>query len=165
MELSYREFGRQILLDIKQRYDEAYKNKRFKSEMFFYDLGIALCFPGKNSTRYGKCSYDCVVQHNRKEVSFFEICKELTVFSTVNYIKDEAGKMLRYTALVPIHNSKTQSEYDSNAIDDFITKQNLRYSVQELVYLISFIAIIEEFNFPKFPNENKYRGRKDCFGR
>lgn len=165
VELSYRDFGKQILFDIKEKYDKAYENKKLKCEMFSYDLGIDLCFPGKNSTRYGRCSYDCVVRYNKKEVSFLEICEELTEFSTVNNIKDEAGKMLRYTATVPIHDPQTQTEYDSNMIDNFIKKRNLKYSVQELVYLISFIAIIEEFNFPKFPNANKYRGRKDCFGR
>lgn len=38
------------------------------------------------------------------------------------------------------------------------------YSFQEMSYIISYIAVIEELNYPKI-NLSKYRGRKDCFGR
>jgi len=73
--------------------------------------------------------------------------------------------LIHHTSVTPIHNIENQDKYDSEAIDKFIEKNNLSYSVKELVDLMSFIGIIEEFNFPKYPGEKKYRGRKDCFGR
>ena len=40
-----------------------------------------------------------------------------------------------------------------------------KYTFQELVNIISYIAIIEEFNYPKIQGRQYYRGRADCFGR
>lgn len=162
--MSYREFGKDILGKIKEEYDEAYAADLTKTCHYDYDE-ITLCFPGKNARRNGQCSYDCVVRHKGKDVSFFEICKELTKFSSDSYIKDEVRKLIHHTSVMPIHNIENQDKYDSKAIDKFIVKNNLSYSVKELVDLMSFIGIIEEFNFPKYPGEKKYRGRKDCFGR
>lgn len=162
--MSYREFGKDILGKIKEKYDEAYEAGLTKTCCYDYDE-ITLCFPGKNARRNGRCSYDCVVRHKGKDVSFREICDELTEFSSDPYIKNEVSELIHYTSVMPIHNIENQDKYDSEAIDKFIEKNNLSYSVKELVDLMSFIGIIEEFNFPKYPGEKKYRGRKDCFGR
>lgn len=161
--MSYREFGKDILGKIKEEYDKAYEAGLTKTCCYDYDE-ITLCFPGKNARRNGQCSYDCVVRHNGKDVSFFEICDELTEFSSVPYIKNEVSKLIHYTSVMPIHNIENQEAYNSEEIDKFIVNNKLSYSVKELVDLMSFIGIIEEFNFPKH-NEKKYRGRKDCFGR
>ena len=40
-----------------------------------------------------------------------------------------------------------------------------KFSFQEIINIISYIAIIEEFNYPKIEGDTKYRGRSDCFGR
>lgn len=40
-----------------------------------------------------------------------------------------------------------------------------KYTFQELINIISYIAIIEEFNYPKISGHWYYRGRADCFGR
>lgn len=40
-----------------------------------------------------------------------------------------------------------------------------KYSFQEMLDIISYIAIIEEFNYPKISTPAIYRGRSDCFGR
>ena len=40
-----------------------------------------------------------------------------------------------------------------------------KFSLQEIINIISYIAIIEEFNYPKLEGDTKYRGRSDCFGR
>lgn len=161
--MSYREFGKDILGKIKEKYDEAYEAGLTKTCCYDYDE-ITLCFPGKNARRNGRCSYDCVVRHKGKDVSFFEICEELTKFSSDSCIKNEVSKLIHHTSVTPIHNIENQDEYNSKVIDDFIENNELSYSVKELVDLMSFIGIIEEFNFP-ITNEKKYRGRKDCFGR
>jgi len=162
--MSYREFGKDILGKIKEKYDEAYEAGLTKTCCYDYDE-ITLCFPGKNARRNGQCSYDCVVRLKGRDVSFREICEELTKFSSDSCIKNEVSKLIHHTSVTPIHNIENQDKYDSEAIDKFIEKNNLSYSVKELVDLMSFIGIIEEFNFPKYPGEKKYRGRKDCFGR
>ena len=162
--MSYREFGKDILGKIQEKYDEAYEAGLTKTCCYDYDE-ITLCFPGKNARRNGQCSYDCVVRLKGRDVSFREICEELTKFSSDSCIKNEVSKLIHHTSVTPIHNIENQDKYDSEAIDKFIEKNNLSYSVKELVDLMSFIGIIEEFNFPKYPGEKKYRGRKDCFGR
>ena len=162
--MSYRDFGKDILGKIKEKYDEAYEAGLTKTCCYDYDE-ITLCFPGKNARRNGQCSYDCVVRLKGRDVSFREICEELTKFSSDSCIKNEVSKLIHHTSVTPIHNIENQDKYDSEAIDKFIEKNNLSYSVKELVDLMSFIGIIEEFNFPKYPGEKKYRGRKDCFGR
>lgn len=161
--MSYREFGKDILGKIKEEYDEAYEAGLTKTCRYDYDE-ITLCFPGKNARRNDQCSYDCVVRHKGKDVSFFEICDELTEFSSDPYIKNEVSKLIHHTSVMPIHNIENQNKYDSKVIDDFIENNELSYSVKELVDLMSFIGIIEEFNFP-ITDEKQYRGRKDCFGR
>ena len=168
--MPYREFGKKILSDIKEDYDKALAGKKEKACSVSYDEYIDLCFPGKNAIRKDKegktrYTYDCVVRYNKSEVSFYEICDELAAFSSDLYFKEEVGKLVRYTARNPIHDVKLQTEYDFAGVSDFIKLHQLKYSVQELVNLMSFIGLIEEFNFPKYPNVDKYRGRKDCFGR
>lgn len=168
--MPYREFGKKILSAIKEDYDKALVGKKEKVCSFSYNKYIDLCFPGKNAIRKDKegntrYTYDCVVRYNKSEVLFYEICDELTAFSSDPYLKEEVGKLVRYTARKPIHDITLQTEYDFAGISYFIVLHQLKYSVQELVNLMSFIGLIEEFNFPKYPNVSKYRGRKDCFGR
>ena len=168
--MPYREFGKKILSDIKADYDKALAEKKEKVCSVSYGEYIDLCFPGKNAIRKDKegnirYTYDCVVRYNKSEVSFYEICDELTAFSSDPYFSEEVGKLVRYTARKPIHDVTLQTEYDFAGISDCIKLHQLKYSVQELVNLMSFIGLIEEFNFPRYPNVDKFRGRKDCFGR
>lgn len=56
------------------------------------------------------------------------------------------------------------------AIDDFknvwLTLDKVgKFTWQEMIDIISYIAIIEEFNYPLEDNCEQYRGRSDCFGR
>ncbi|HFI0120188.1 TPA: hypothetical protein ACGPB3_000740 [Streptococcus suis] len=56
------------------------------------------------------------------------------------------------------------------AIDDFkhvwFTLDKVgKFTWQEMIDIISYIAIIEEFNYPLKDNCKLYRGRSDCFGR
>ena len=38
-----------------------------------------------------------------------------------------------------------------------------KYNFQELINIISYIAVIEEFNYPKIIGSNNYKGRERCF--
>ena len=40
-----------------------------------------------------------------------------------------------------------------------------KYTFQELINIISYIAVIEELNYPKIIGSKDYKGREHCFGR
>lgn len=59
-----------------------------------------------------------------------------------------------------IHNGIKELRNALSSLDDVG-----KFSFQEIINIISYIAIIEEFNYPKIEGDTKYRGRSDCFGR
>lgn len=165
---SYRTFGNILLNKLRENnFDDVYRAGEKKTRLLpqegeTFRSSIQISFPGlfcdRHLNRFEKYTYDCVVIHKGKQVLLKDICNDLA--SQNKTVRDELYKLVKHTAKFPLHDVRQQEVYNQ----DLISKQDMKYSPQELVDIMSYIGIIEEFNYPQF-NRVSFRGRTDCFGR
>ena len=139
--------------NIKLMPDRSNEKQYYKElEKFDNDKKIAIRYPGYKTTST-KCDY-CVYlvdENGEHPISHVEIMQDLynkTTLQNYEYMK----KYIEGVA---------QCGKDIDISDLQVTSDDNGFSIEELTFLMFYIAIQEDINYP----EQRYEGRKMCFYR